>query len=115
MLGGHIEPDETIHNALVREALEEGGFHVQKYIQFGFMEVSAKKSVINEHHGGTYPRQTYTPFFIGMTDEPLVHPSGEETFEADTFSIDQAVRLLPQYERILRVGMEIYQENKDRI
>jgi len=45
MLGGHIEPGETIEEAMVRECIEEGGFTPETYALFGYRKITAKTPV----------------------------------------------------------------------
>lgn len=81
MLGGHIEPGETVEDAMVRESLEEGGFSPQFSMPYGHMKVTAKNPAVNDHHGGTYPPVAHIPYFLAVTDKPLLAPTGEEVLE----------------------------------
>lgn len=43
MLGGHIEEGESIEDAVIREAKEEGGFSPDSCTQFGYRKVTPKE------------------------------------------------------------------------
>lgn len=88
LLCGHIEPGETLEEALIRECLEEGGFTPSNYIMYGYMLVTSKEQVENTHHGGFYPLVTYLPFYAATTDVELVPYTGEEILESQEFLID---------------------------
>jgi 8-oxo-dGTP pyrophosphatase MutT (NUDIX family) len=75
MLGGHVEPGETLGQTLRRESLEEGGFYPNRYEQYGYRRVSSKTPVPNDHHGGTYPPVTYIAHYMAETDWPLITPT----------------------------------------
>lgn len=88
MLGGHLEPGENVEQALRREAIEEGGFHISHSRLFGYRKVIAQTPTINDPYGGHYPRVAYIPHYIATTDRLLTDPSGEEIVEARIFSTE---------------------------
>lgn len=93
ILGGHIEKGETIEEAFKREALEEGGFSVDRYKLFGYRKIFTKKKIKNERNID-YPFPiSYNPHFIAISEsEPCEH-SAEECFERGIFTIDQIEKL----------------------
>lgn len=77
MLGGHIEPGETIEQALFREAHEEGGYTPEDYELFGYRKIISKQPVIAR--GREYPFPTsYIPHFIATSSIPLEAIHGDE-------------------------------------
>ena len=115
MLGGHIEPGETIEDAIVREVMEEGGFSPQFSTLYGYMKVTAQNPAVNDHHGGTYPPVAYIPYFLAVTSKPLVAPTGEEVLESQSFSLSDIANLHSVHEPIIRAGLEKYYAIKPRL
>jgi len=94
MLGGHIEPGETVHAAMTREALEEGGFVPYKPQVFAHRKITAKKPA--RHPDGTrnYPFPTsYIVYFVATTQHELAVPTGLEIEAAKAFHIDEIRQL----------------------
>jgi len=114
MLGGHIDPGEFIEEALIRESVEEGGFHPSKYMPFGYRKVMAKEPVVNDHHGGTYPPVAFIPHFLAITNAPLARPTaiGEEIFESRTFHEREIAELHIASEPLILAGLERYRALK---
>jgi 8-oxo-dGTP pyrophosphatase MutT (NUDIX family) len=54
MLGGHIEPGETVEQTLVRECLEEGGFTPEDYQLFGYRKITTKRPVPHSQKEGSF-------------------------------------------------------------
>jgi 8-oxo-dGTP pyrophosphatase MutT (NUDIX family) len=83
MLGGHIERGESVKEALRREALEEGGFVVDRFKLFGFRRVLARYPTATPDGQGHYPFPlSYIPHFVAKTVHPLKRPTGVEVLEA---------------------------------
>jgi 8-oxo-dGTP pyrophosphatase MutT (NUDIX family) len=110
MLGGHLEPGETIEEAMVRECLEEGGFQPDSYKLFGYNKITATEPVANDHHGGFYSQMSYMPHFIATTTKPLLIPSGEEVIENGVFTLAEVAKLNTPHEDVIRVGLEQYSQ-----
>ena len=78
-MGGHIEPGESIEAAMIREALEEGGFRVESYELIGYRKVTAKAPATARQTGLAYPFPvSYIPWFLARSRQPLVTPGGDE-------------------------------------
>lgn len=115
MLGGHIEPEETLEDALVREAMEEGGFVPQFTSLYGYMKVTAKNPHTNDHHGGTYPPIAYIPYFLAVTRKPVETPTGEEIIESQSFDINYVANLNSAHEQMIQIGFDRYLKLKTSI
>jgi|GEM_PF-571352 len=108
LLGGHLEPGESLEQALHREALEEGGFCVSSAQLFGYRAVTNLRPVANDHHGGSYPPLACIPYFVATTDQPLVPPSGEEIFEAATFDLTSLPPMDASALSIIKAGLDSF-------
>jgi 8-oxo-dGTP pyrophosphatase MutT (NUDIX family) len=110
MLGGHIEPGESLKDTLIRESMEEGGFYPSRSRMYGYRRISAKEPVPNEHHGGVYPPVTYIAHYLAVTDVPLVEPTGasDEIFERRVFSANEFGDLGLSQESLILAGFEVY-------
>jgi 8-oxo-dGTP pyrophosphatase MutT (NUDIX family) len=111
MLGGHIEPGETIEQALIRECLEEGGFAPENYQLFGYRKITAKQPVPhNQKEGSFYPfPHGYIPHFIATSSLPLQKPSGVEIIESRAFLFDEVKSLGMEQWPILKVILDFYE------
>ena len=93
LLGGHIEKNETIEEALHREALEEGGFKIERYQLIGHRKFTAKKKVKNDR-SIEYPFPiSYNPHYIAISQSEPQECFAEECFERKFFSVDEIEKL----------------------
>lgn len=113
MLGGHIEPGETVEQALLRECLEEGGFTPEHYQLFGYRQIAAKRPVPhNQKEGSFYPfPHGYIPHFIAVSTLPLQKPSGVEIVESRAFSLEELESLDIEQWPILKIMLDFYDSN----
>lgn len=112
MLGGHIEPGESLQEALVRESLEEGGFYPAHLTPFGFRKVIANMPIRNDHHGGHYPPVAFIPHFFATTDRITAEPTGSEILEADIFQINALPPMEESQVHIALAGIEAFRRSK---
>jgi 8-oxo-dGTP pyrophosphatase MutT (NUDIX family) len=113
MLGGHIEPNETIEQALMRECLEEGGFTPESYQLFGYRKISAKQPVPHAQVADRfYPfPHGYMPHFIAASTLPLQQPSGAEIIESRAFSLDELATLDMEQLPLLKIMLDFYNQS----
>jgi 8-oxo-dGTP pyrophosphatase MutT (NUDIX family) len=112
MLGGHIEPGETVHEALYREAHEEGGFTPRQHRLFGYKKIRAKQPVPSRVAGQFYPFPIgYVTYFIATSDAPLVAPHGDdgEILESRAFTFEEVAKLGCSDYDVMEIGYAIQQ------
>lgn len=112
MLGGHIEPGETIEQALLRECLEEGGFTPERCQLFGYRKITAEQPVPhNQKAGSFYPfPHGYIPHFVATSTRPLQKPSGEEILQSRAFSFDELGALDMEQQPIVNIVLDHYRQ-----
>lgn len=107
LLGGHIEPGETVEQTLEREAQEEGGMKVQRYKLFGYRKVTSKVPVHKEQGEGFYPFPvSYIPHYLGITDEKPEKFTGKEVIDNGLFLIDNLDTVRTSHLGIIYAGLE---------
>ena len=93
VIGGHVEPGETIEQALIREVAEEIGVTPQRY--------QGVASLCDKRHGATYHLFVVDAW---SPAEPIL--LGDEHSELRWFGIEEACNLpqlaMPEYASILR-------------
>lgn len=114
---GHIEPGETIQQALHREALEEGGFIVSTSIPFGFRKITATRRPKAGSRQAAYPfPDSYIVYFVAYTDQPIARPTGIEIIESRTYTPNQLKDLIADgaldevNQEIIRLGLHAAQQ-----
>lgn len=111
--GGHIEPNETIEQALLRELQEEAGYIPEKVQLFGYRQIRARTPIPHAQQAGFYPFPiTYIPYYVTMSGLPLEKPSGsaKEIFEAKEYSVEALSEKGEEFRRIAEEGIRAFQE-----
>jgi 8-oxo-dGTP pyrophosphatase MutT (NUDIX family) len=96
MPGGHIDPGETLEDALKRETDEEVGFEISTYTPFAYRKVTAFNNPdtrTGRQLNYSYP-VSYIPYYYAYTTMPLKAPTGEEVLESMVCSLDEIGELL---------------------
>jgi 8-oxo-dGTP pyrophosphatase MutT (NUDIX family) len=113
MLGGHIEPGETVQEALLRECLEEGGFTPENHRLFGYRRITARKPEPHgQREGSFYPfPHGYIPHFVATSTLPLQEPNGEEILESKAFAFEELEALGMEQWPIIKTLLDFYEEH----
>jgi len=108
MLGGHIEAGESLDDALYREALEEGGFRIERRELFAVRKITAKVPKTGRA-GKDYPFPTsYMAYYWATTNQPLQPPTGEEILESGSFALDEIEALKTPDRPVIEAGWKAY-------
>lgn len=89
-LGGHIEKNETWEEALIREALEEGGVDIADNLIFGYIKINRISG------SNTYPSVTQIPMTQSVIIKYHYNWIKMETKDRRLFSIEEAIRVLSE-------------------
>jgi 8-oxo-dGTP pyrophosphatase MutT (NUDIX family) len=115
MLGGHIENGETLDEALFREALEEGGFVIDRYELFAIRKIIARTPEPNRT-GASYPFPTsYIVYYWATTDHPILGTTGEEIVESGSFAPAEVEALKTPDQPIINTGWNEYIKHIGRL
>jgi 8-oxo-dGTP pyrophosphatase MutT (NUDIX family) len=93
LLGGHVEAGETPDDAVVREAMEEGGVTLERWSLFGYREVRPRPGMVNKATGLPYPVVGYIAYYVATSDRSFVEPTGEEVAGRLLVAIGDLARL----------------------
>lgn len=93
LLGGHIEPGESVEQTLTRESLEEGGIRLQIWAQAGLREIENDLGTLNKTTGLPYPARSFMPYYVGYSELPLLEPTGIEIRSRRVVPIAEALQL----------------------
>ncbi|MDN5274338.1 MAG: hypothetical protein JWP06_239 [Candidatus Saccharibacteria bacterium] len=109
MLGGHIEANETLEDALRREALEEGGFIIDTYRLFAVRKIISRRPIPHQQEGRTYPHPIgYLPYYWATTKDGLMLPTGEEIIESNSFDMREIPSLKTRDLATIEAGWAAY-------
>lgn len=112
MLGGHIEDGESHEAALMREALEEGGFIIDRYRLFAVRKIASTRPMPHQQTGKTYPFPTsYMLYYWATTTADLSSFTGHEIFESACFTIDDIANLQTTDGTVIQEGWQAYTES----
>lgn len=102
--GGHVEPNESLEQTVIREVEEESGFRIHAPILFGHQKFTYKERV----HEPPYPPYPYPIAYISyfyslIENRPHRLPKfSQEIVDAGLFSLEEADSLLHHwYQRSL--------------
>lgn len=112
LLGGHVEDNETIPEALVRESQEEGGFTPSNPMLFAVRELTSHKPTPHQNPDKHYPFPTsYLMYYWAATTSPIIEPTGAEILESRAFTIDEVRKLGTLDLPIIEAGYQAYLES----
>lgn len=78
--GGHIEPGESVEEAMLRELMEEVGYIPETYHIFGYRKVYSSRPIPHAQREGFYPSPiSYVPYYVATSSRQLVEPIGSPT------------------------------------
>lgn len=105
-LGGHIEQDETVEDALKREALEEGGMKLEKWKYFGYYKVE-QKDTGPQLYKNKYPKEAYLLFFLAK-GKKVIMPYGTDVKSSQELPIEEAINSKRISHKMLKEGLKLY-------
>jgi 8-oxo-dGTP pyrophosphatase MutT (NUDIX family) len=105
-LGGHLEPGESIDDALKRECLEEGGIELKRWKYFGYYEVVLKDDAPSEYKV-KYPKLGYLLFFLAHGTKSM-KPYGNDVKNPQVLSVAQLLKTKEITHKMLLEGIRLY-------
>lgn len=105
-IGGHVEPDETVEEALKREALEEGGMKLLKWKYFGYYEIQLKDDAPLQYKE-KYPKVGHILFFLAK-GKKVMEPCGRDVKSTQVLSKERILTSKEIKHKMLLEGLKLY-------
>jgi len=95
--GGHVDPNETLEEALRREVLEETGAVTDDLNFAGYKKVSPPQPIPLRDSDGFYPYPySYVPYFYSEAEELMNVPLADDVLDTALVSYTQAQEMFAQ-------------------
>jgi hypothetical protein len=97
---------------LRREALEEGGFTVERYGLFAVRRITARVDD-TQRPGKAYPFPiSYMTYYWATSTQALENPTGEEILESGSFALNEIGELKTPDQPVIEAGWKTYLSQK---
>lgn len=112
-LGGHIEPNESIEEALKREVLEEGGMELSEWKPYGYYKIIQKEGALDEFKR-RYPKTAYILFYLAKGRQ-VRKPFGKDVISVQKIDATELLKSRDVKHKMLLEGVRLHLSQEVRI
>lgn len=105
-LGGHLEPNESIKEALKREVLEEGGMELKEWKPYGYYKIIQKENAPAEFKQ-RYPKISYILFYLAR-GKYICKPFGKDVISVQRVDPKKLLQSGNIRHKMLFEGVKLY-------